>query len=385
MVNPYINITTSIMNLPDDCLLHIFQGLEIGTDRDSFGLTCQRWLQIQNSSRRSLQFNCALNRTPLSQSRPNINSFHINKLLTRFQQLSMLSLSGCTELSDLGIGHLQFFGSNIQTLYLDCCFMISDVGLSVVASGCPCLTSISLYRCNVTDIGLESLAKSCSSLQNVNLSYCTNLSDCGIRFLSQECRQLCSVIISYCKKVTGTGFNGCSETLSYVEADSCKLEPDGISGIVSGGGLEYLNLSSLSWCILGDGLVRIGEGFAMKLRVLNLRMCRNASNEAVMTISKGCPALQEWSLALCHEIKLHGWEAIGLNCHNLKILHVNRCRNLCDRGFQALRDGCKRLSVLHMNRCPRISHLAIEMFKCRRADVEIREEELICIGPPTFR
>ncbi|XP_010242708.1 PREDICTED: F-box/LRR-repeat protein 12 [Nelumbo nucifera] len=374
---------TSIMDLPDDCLLAIFRWLQGSTDRDSFGLTCRRWLQIQNIGRRSLQFHCSLTRTNLSSFShvgPNIESFHLYKLLTRFQQLSSLSLSGCTELSDSGLTLLQRYGSNLQSLYLDCCFRITDGGLSAVANGCPSLTSVSLYRCNITDAGLESLAKFCSSLKDMNLSHCSLITDCGIGSLSRECRQLRAVTISFCRGITGIGFRGCSQTLTYLEADSCKFDPNGILGIVSGGGLEYVNVSCLSWCIHGDGLAGIGAGFAMRLRVLNLRMCRSVSDTSIMAIAKGCPALQEWNLALCHEVRLPGWEAIGTNCHNLEVLHVNRCRNLCDRGFQALRDGCKQLSVLYMHRCRLITPTAIELFKCLRGDVKIKEEELMSIG-----
>ncbi|XP_043696995.1 F-box/LRR-repeat protein 12 [Telopea speciosissima] len=380
----------SIVDLPEDCLLAIFRKLESDTDRNSFGLTCHRWLQIQNFGRQSLQFYCSLtipNLSPLSQVVPNINSFHLYRLLSRFQQLSSLSLSGCTELPDSGLNPLQYFGSNLQSLYLDCCFGITDNGLSLVATGCPSLTSISLYRCSITDVGLEILVKACKALKDVNLSYCSLISDIGIRALSRECHEIQAVKISFCRNIFGIGFKGCSQALTFLEADSCKLDPEGILGVVSGGGLEYLNVSALSSCIRGDGLAAIGAGFAMRLRILNLRMCRSVSDESVVAIAKGCPALHEWNLALCHEVKLSGWEAVGFNCHNLEILHVNRCRNLCDRGFQALRDGCNRLSVLYMHRCCCVTVTAIELFKYIRGNVKIKEEELMYIGPkwPFFR
>ncbi|KAI3977601.1 hypothetical protein MKX01_000514 [Papaver californicum] len=347
MTEMFRNIETPVMNLLDDCLLDIFQRLDSRIDRDSFGLACHRWLRIQNTSRQSVQLYSSLftrsNSSPLLHGSFNVSAFHVYKLLTRFQLLTLLSLSGCTELPDSGLSQLQFFGSNLQSLCLDC--------------WCSNLKSVSFYRCNITDIGLTAVAKSCLSLQTISLSYCMNISDCGIRSLSQQCRQLRSIMMSHCRSITGSGLNGCSESLIHVEADSCKFEANGISGLVSGGGLEYLNLSDLFWCIHGDGLARIGQGLAVNLRVLNLRMCRNASNEAIMMISKGCPELQEWSLAFC-------W-----NCNNLEVLHVNRCRNFCDRGLQSLRDGCKRLSKLHMNHCVRVTKLAIESFKCRRVDV----------------
>ncbi|CAK9137477.1 unnamed protein product [Ilex paraguariensis] len=375
---------TTIMHLPDDCLLFIFQWLDSGSDRETFGLTCHRWLHIQNSCRRSLQFQCSfshLSRSSLSQTSNNIGSFHLYRVLNRFQWLQSLSLSGCIDLPDSGLTHLKLHGSRLQTLYLDCCFGITDNGLSLVATACSSLTVISLYRCNITDVGLKTLAESCLSLKDVNLSHCSLISDHGIRALSQKCCQLRAVKISHCTNIHGIGFQGCSQSLAYLEADSCDLKPEGIFGVVSGGGLEYLNVSNLAWCIHGDGLAAIGAGFATRLRILNFRLCRAITDESIVAIAKGCPALQEWNLALCHEIRIQGWESIGLHCCYLERLHVNRCRNLCDRGLQALKNGCKRLSVLYMSRCRRITTTAIEMFKCMRWNVEIKEEEIICIAP----
>jgi|UniRef100_A0A2N9IHY7 F-box/leucine-rich repeat protein 2/20 len=375
---------TSIINLPDDCLFLIFQRLDCSCDRESFGLTCHRWLHIQNLSRRFLQFECSftqLNLSSLSQTSLIINSFHLHRLFTRFQHLQSLSLSGCTELLDLDLTQLQYCGSNLQTLFLDCCQKITDHGLFLAATCCPSLTVIRLYRCNITDVGLEILANACSALKDVNLSYCANISDNGLKAITQGCRQLLVVRMSSCGNVSGTGFKGCSSTLAHVEAESCKLKPEGIMGMVSGGGLEYLNISVPNCWTYGGSLAAIGTGFATSLKILNLRMCRTIGDESIIAIAKGCPLLQEWSLALCHEVRITGWESIGFNCLNLKKLHVNRCRNLCDGGLLALRDGCKQLSVLYMSGCRRITSTAIELFKCYRSNVDIKEEEIMCIGP----
>lgn len=387
MEGPSRYYLTSIKDLPEDCLNFIFQRLDCNSDRESFGLTCHHWLRIQNINRRFLQFQCSftqLDVSSLSQTSPTISSFHLNRLLTRFQLLESLSLSGCTELPDSGLTPLQDYGSRLQTIFLDCCFGITDQGLSLIATGCP-LTVISLYRCNITDVGLQNLAKSCSALKDVNLSYCALISDHGIRALSQKCCQLRAVSISFCKGVSGVGFSGCSPTLAYLEAESCKLGPEGITEIVSGGGLEYLNVSNLRWCITGDGLAAIGAGLGTKLRVLNLRMGRLVSSESVAAIAKGCPLLQEWNLALCHEVKIPGWKAVGENCHNLEIIHLNRCRNLCDHGLQALRDGCRQLRIMYINGYYQVSVAAMEMFKWSRSDVQIKEEEITIVPNWPFR
>lgn len=377
---------TSIMQLPDDNLYLIFHRLDSASDRESFGLTCLRWLHIQNASRRSLQFQCSFSKLDipsLSHSSIKIDSFHLQRLLSRFRQLHSLSLSGCVELPDSGLSQLQHYGSKLQTLHLHCCFRITDYGVSLAASGCPSLTTISLYRCNVTDIGLKALSESCLALKDVDISHSSLISDHGIRALLSNCRQLRAIKMTNCRSITGVGFKDCPQTLTYLEANSCKLEPEGIMAIVSGGGIEYLNVSCLSWCILGDGLMAIGAGFSTKLRVLDFRCCRTIEDNSIISIAKGCPVLREWNLALCHEIRTAGWEAIGANCHNLEKLHVNRCRNLCDEGLQALRNGCKKLRVLYINisKCRRISSTAMEIFKCLRGNVKIIEDEMVCIVP----
>ena len=367
---------TSEINLPADCLLNIYDKLQDTSDRNAFGLTCRQWLQIQNFSISSLIFHFSDN--------PNVYRLYASylpRLLDRFPNLSSISLAGCTELPDSALTRLRDCGSRIRSLALYCCLGITDNGLRLVSTGCPNLVSVTLYRCNITDPGLESLASSCHALENVNLSYCRLITDLGVSAISRSCSKLHAVMISYCRGITGSGFRGCSPTLTYLEADSCVLSPEGLLGTVSGGGLEYLNVSSLRyWCGV-DGFGGIGAGFAMKLRFLNLRMCRFISDDSVVAIAKGCPLLEEWSLAVCHEVRETGWAAIGLDCRNLQVLHVNRCRNLSDGGLRHLMDGCPRLRLLYMYGCHRISSLGYELFRMWRQDVEVRNEECICVGP----
>ncbi|CAL1407941.1 unnamed protein product [Linum trigynum] len=371
-----------IIHLPDDCLSIIFQKLDSSTDRESFGLTCHPWLKIQNTNRKSLQFSSSFTIVQLySSSRATLleSSYHVHRLLTRFQHLEHVSLTGCTDLLDSGLNLLQLHDSRLLSLILDCCFGITDLGLSLIATSCPSLTDISFYRCNITDDGLQALANGCLGLKRINLSYCANISDHGLRALCKNCCEILAVKISWCKGVSGKGFKGCSSTLCYIDAENCNLEPEGISCIVSGGGIEYLNLHGLN--IHGGALAEIGSGFASKLKIPNLRLCRTLGDESIMAIARGCPLLKELNLALCNEVRLAGWEAIGANCNELETLHANRCRNLCDLGLQGLRQGCKKLKVLYISRGSRLTSTALEVFTMVRDGVKVKHKEVICIGP----
>uniref|UniRef100_A0A0E0F4H9 Uncharacterized protein n=1 Tax=Oryza meridionalis TaxID=40149 RepID=A0A0E0F4H9_9ORYZ len=128
-----------------------------------------------------------------------------------------------------------------------------------------------------------------------------------------------------------------------------------------------------------DGLDRVG--YAKSLRFLNLRMCRYLTDDSVTAIASGCPLIEEWSLAVCHGVRLPGWSAIGLLCNKLRILHVNRCRNICDQGLQALGDGCVCLQVLHIHGCGKITNNGLASFSIARPNVKQRVDEVMCIGP----
>uniref|UniRef100_A0A1D1YBB5 F-box/LRR-repeat protein 12 n=1 Tax=Anthurium amnicola TaxID=1678845 RepID=A0A1D1YBB5_9ARAE len=363
-------------DLLEDCLFIVFQKLETSDDRNAFGLTCRRWLQIQNAARRSLTFQLSY-----SPDVYQLYARYLPRLLARFPLLSSVSLAGCTELPDSALTLLRDSGSTLRSLSLFCCLGITDSGISLVATGCLNLVSITLYRCNITDMGLECLAKCCCALVNINLSYCLLISDRGIAALSRDCLQMKLLVISSCRSITGIGFAGCSPTLAYLEADSCMLTREGLLGVVSGGGLEYLNVSGLRCWSNGDSLDGIGAGFAAKLRFLNFRMCRFVGNESVAAIAKGCPLLEEWSLAVCHEVRVSGWSAIGSSCKKLKVLHVNRCRNLCDDGLEALRHGCRQLEILYIHGCRKVTLLGLEAFKMFRQEVQLKRDECVYIGP----
>ncbi|KAI3924967.1 hypothetical protein MKW92_035799 [Papaver armeniacum] len=375
----------SITYLPDECLELIYQSITFGADHSSFGLVCRQWLQIQNNNHESLwdldDSKCSLRKSP--KTSPEIFSKILCKLLTRFQHLKRLSLSGLPEVTDYVTSQSQLFGSKVQHLCLkfseypdnnlslifssfprltSVCLsssLITDKGLEILAKCCGSLEKVDLNNCRkvtdrgleslaksclanycaslkkvdlrcckkITDKGLEVLAKSCASLENVDLIDCQGITDSGISFLMQNCSKIHSLGVSYCDNVTGIGFVGCRKTLTHVDARFMRiLTTEGIKAIVSGGGIQSLSLS-------GNAV----------------------NNEAVITISKGCPLLKSLQLNSCHEVQLEGWKAIGLYCRNLVDLHVVECRNLCDQGLKAL-----NLKTIYIFRCQNFCDQGLE-------------------------
>ncbi|KAI3951820.1 hypothetical protein MKW92_009218 [Papaver armeniacum] len=343
--------SSCITNLPDDCLILIFMGLKTKDDRDSFGLTCQPWLRIQNTNHESLWYRYHhYPRVFLPELSPECFPKVLCKLFTRFQNLKAISLKYLPEITDFVMLQSLFSGSKLQKLCLDHCSKYSDTEFSLMFSWLPRLTYVSLRFTEITDRGLEALSQCCSSLEMVNLSWCWSVTDSGINFLLQNCRELRALYINSCSSITGIGFLGCPKTLTHLDAGRCKFTPEGIKAIVSGGGLEWLNLNLSMF-----NLVMGGEGYI--------------NTETIMTISNGCPFLKELFLANHVEVKLEGWKAISLNCTNLEILDVCGCRNLCDQGLLALSNGCDKLSELYVNYLNNCSRSAVELFESRKPNV----------------
>ncbi|KAI3951818.1 hypothetical protein MKW92_009216 [Papaver armeniacum] len=343
--------SSRITNLPDDCLILIYEGLRTRDERDSFGLTCRQWLRIQNINHESLWYRYHHD-SPYLLPQLSPECFHkvLCKLFTRFQNLKALCLKNLPEITDFVMLQSVFSGSKLQKLCLDHCSKYSDTDLSLMFCWLPRLTFVSLKFTKITDRGLEALAHCCQSLKMVNLSWCFSVTDSGISFLLQNCRELRSLYIFSCSSITGIGFLGCPKTLTHLDAGRCELNLEGIKAIVSGGGIEWLNLNDSAYNFL-----KVHEGYI--------------NTETVMTISKGCPFLKELFLSSCTEVKLEGWEAIGLNCTNLEILDVCWCTNLCDQGLLALSNGCNKLSKLYVNNVNNWSRSAVELFKSKKPDV----------------
>ncbi|XP_078432788.1 RNI-like superfamily protein [Wolffia australiana] len=363
-------------DLADDCLLAIFAKLET-SDHNAFGLTCRRWLAIQNAARTSLTLKPCYNHHSSS-----IYSSYLPRLLARFPQLHSISFSGCPKLPATALRMLKESSQHLRSLAFHYCTDVSDKALCFLFAGCSRLVSVVLYRSSISDRGLEVLASSCPGLLNLNLSHCAAVSDAGVAALCQNCRQLRVLVITSCSGISGHGLADCSSTLESVEAESCPLTVDGLRAAVSGGGLRYLSIAGLrNWAGGSGSLAVIGGGMAAGLRVLNLRLCRFMGDDAAAAIAEGCPRLEEWNLGLCHEIRLGGWSAMAARCLSLKVLHVNRCRNLCDDGLAALQGGCRRLEVLYIQGCPKVTALAMEAFRLARGAVLVKPEESVYIGP----
>ena len=83
---------------------------------------------------------------------------------------------------------------------------VNDVVVLTVAARCTQLTSLDLSGCRlVTDEGLRAVAAACTQLTSLNLSCCYLVTDEGLRAVAAACTQLTLLELYYCSRVTEAG------------------------------------------------------------------------------------------------------------------------------------------------------------------------------------
>ncbi|KAI3958043.1 hypothetical protein MKW98_020685 [Papaver atlanticum] len=199
--------------------------------------------------------------------------------------LEKIDLRYCCRITDHGLEGLAKYCASLKKVVLAGCQGITDKSLEALAKCCASLQKVDLGHCQrISGQGLEVLTKRCVSLEKVDLNGCKWITDSEISSLLKNCSKLHSLGISFCSNVTGIGFHGCPKTLTTVEAlNTYNLTTEGIKEIASVGGIQYLSL-------MGDAV----------------------NDEAVITISKGCPLLKSLWLECVDEVHLEGWKAIDL-------------------------------------------------------------------------
>jgi len=156
--------------------------------------------------------------------------------------------------------------SNLRSLNLKLCPLISDDGIIALSRGCPKLTTVRLQRGNISDAGILSLTSNCKMLRTIEIGALPSLTDSAMNQIAEYCKELTSFTLFNCDRVSFAGLRfvlrGCL-ALENVELWGCakipteiKSVPDALSALVRS--RELLEENE------GDAIARIGEHFRSK-------------------------------------------------------------------------------------------------------------------------
>ena len=196
-----------IWMLADENLHAVLDKLPGRLDRQSWCLVCKKFLYLEAASRKYVHL-----------MRPEI----LEPVLRRYHQVEHLDLSSCVEVKDSCLATVAKFTSerlltiklmrtkgfgavgvkalveckSLQEVDLSFCTQVGDVEM-IIVSELKHLQKIKLTHCrNVTDVGLSALSR-CKDLRTLGLRFCSGLGDNGIRDVATACPQLSNIDLSF--------------------------------------------------------------------------------------------------------------------------------------------------------------------------------------------
>ena len=126
----------------------------------------------------------------------------------------------------------------LTSLDLQLCFSVTDVSVTALAQGCPCLCFVCLDGCGITDAAAVSLAHGCPMLQEVDLSSCWGIGDAAVIALAQKCKSLKRLGVDWCDSVSDVAVAALIQhcpTLTVLNVASVAVTDVSILAIDSGG------------------------------------------------------------------------------------------------------------------------------------------------------
>jgi hypothetical protein len=209
--------------------------------------------------------------------------------------------------------------------------------LDVLATTCPQLCSVMIWRDGVTDDSVGRIAAGCTDLVHITCKATTLLTDTSLAALGTHCAKLESVLLV------------CIENES--DAGHCGITDVGVTALVKGCG----DLTELS---LVDGIVAVSdEGLqAIAAHCPKLRVCRMGTpfeplcytDVGVASLAQGCPRLETISFAGPTHLTDASLDAIATWCPRLTSLCVHASA-VTDIGVLAVLRACPELAHVDLS------------------------------------
>ena len=258
-------------------------------------------------------------------------------------QLTVLNLSLCKQITDSSLGRIAQFLKNLDTLELGGCCNITSTGLLLLAWGVRKLKTLNLRSCrHVSDQGIGHIsglskneANGTLELEHLILQDCQKLSDQALKHISQGLHKLKSLNLSFCGSVTDTGLRHLAKMPS----------------------LQELNLRSC------DNVSDIGVGFlaegGSRIIALDVSFCERVGDPALTHISQGLFHMRCLSLCAC-AISDEGIQKIARTLHDLVTLNIGQCSRVTDKGLGLIADHMKNLTSIDLYGCTKITTVGLE-------------------------
>ncbi|XP_050917326.1 F-box/LRR-repeat protein 3 [Lathyrus oleraceus] len=259
---------------------------------------------------------------------------------------------------------------------------ISDEILTSIAmEGLPLKTFIMASGHGYSYAGIFSLLSKCQSIQHLELDYILFLNDNHVMELSSHLVGLLSLRLSRCFMVTYSALF--SLVMNCPSLSDIKMEDIGGKSVMNYDSLMefgvYPQLKSLylrynSW--LSDESITMIVSHFPNLHLLDLKSCKNISQQGIIQVLKRCHKISHLNLSLCNlssGVKLSEMNfevpklkmlnlsfsevddatlyVISKNCPRLLQLLLNGCLGCTEKGVKYVLENCTQLREIDLGNC----------------------------------
>jgi F-box/leucine-rich repeat protein 14 len=293
---------------------------------------------------------------------------------------------------------------NLVSLNLSGCYNVTDIGLGhAFAQDLPCITELNLSLCKqVTDSSLGRISQHLKNLEVLELGGCCNVTNTGLLLVAWGLQKLKVLNLRSCRHVSDQGIghlaglslsaNGTLE-LEHLGLQDCQKLTDQALNHVSVG-LRHLKTVNLSFC---GSVTDSGIKFLAKmqcLRELNLRSCDNVSDIGLGYLAEGGSRITALDVSFCDKVGDQGLVYLGQGLYSLRSLSLSAC-NVSDDGIERLVTALHELTTLNIGQCDRITDrslslvseklknlISIDLYGCTRITKE-GIEKIVQVGSLT--
>lgn len=249
--------------------------------------------------------------------------------------LTQLNLSLCKQLTDNSLSRIAQYLKNLEVLELGGCCHVTNTGLVLIAWGLKKLKRLNLRSCwQVSDQGIGHLAVGNQSLEYLGLQDCQRLSDEALKHAT-ELTSLKSINLSFCVSITDSGLKHLAKMVSLRELNLRSCD----------------NISDIGMAYLAEGGSRISS--------LDVSFCDKIGDQALIHISQGLFNLRSLSLSAC-QISDDGLNRIANTLHDLETLNIGQCSKITDKGLNTIAESLTRLKCIDLYGCTRITTVGLE-------------------------
>ncbi|KAK2352523.1 F-box/LRR-repeat protein [Trifolium repens] len=338
----------------------------------------------------------ALSHALIKLRKVNLTQFRINDqslfhLFSNCKNLEEVIMFWCDEITSLGLAtalrerptlrSLSFSSTGVKEVFptsqhvdslvslkgLTClelrCLVISDELLySIAREGLP-LTRFVLLLCTgyqgriqkterVGYAGIICLLSKCQRIQHLDLQYTDFLVDQHVLELSSFLVELVSIDLSYCGQLTKRALLALARNCPSLS----EIKMEKIGGNIIGNSdslvefgvypqLKSLYLGENSW--LSDEIIKMFDSIFPNLQLLDLKSCKQISDEGICQVLKKCCKIRHLNLTDCSRVKLLGMNFI---VPNLEVLDLSST-NVDDETLRLISKNCCGLLKLSLVFC----------------------------------